>query len=153
MTFLRDHNYKVLCQYPIRVGQHNKRIDVLAISTHPEPKVPHQKIGVEIKQKLTNNAISQAIEYKQYLNYYSTFTYLGIPPTGIPKRRFEQRVRLLEKNHLGLAVIDPTTDIVEFYDPPFNNKKIKKLLGDNVIKKRLDTHTMTLDKYLTQRKK
>jgi len=150
-TFLRDHDYRVLCQYPIRIGQHNKRIDILGISTHRELKIPHRKIGVEIKQKLTNNAIYQAIEYGYYLNHHGMFTYIGIPPKGIPKRGFKQKAKVLEENQLGLAIIDPKTNIVEFYDPPFNNKKIGKLLADNAVKEKPNTHTITLDRYITQR--
>lgn len=128
--FLRDHKYKVLCQYPIRLDKnHKRRIDLIGVANHYDSIIPHRKVGIEVKQKLTKKGITQAAEYNYQLMYEGIRTYIGIPPQGIPKKfqTFKRMVNEIEENQLGLTLIDPHTTIVEFYDPPFSEPEIKEI--------------------------
>jgi len=137
-NFLRDHKYKVLCQYPIRLDKnHKRRIDLIGVANHYDPVIPHKKVGIEVKQKLTKKGIVQATEYNYQLMHEGIRTYIGIPPQGIPKKfqTFKQRIKEIEANQLGLALIDPHTTIVEFYEPPFSESEIKDIFNNRHVEK------------------
>jgi len=125
--FLRDRGYRVLCQYSIEVGPNKwKKIDIIGVKNSYDSIVPHQKIGIEVKQRVTRQGILQANEY--YSALYGRFhVYIGVPPEELPKKSLKEKLTELEDYGLGLAIIDPSTSLVEFYDnPPSNLKEIKQ---------------------------
>lgn len=121
--FLRGRGYRVLCQYPIETGSNKwKKIDIIGVKNSYDNIVPHQKIGIEVKQKLKRQGLSQANEY--YSALYGRFhVYIGVPPEGLPKKSLKEKLTELEDYGLGLAIIDPDTSLVEFYNNPSSNLK------------------------------
>ncbi|GAB6136087.1 hypothetical protein JCM16307_16360 [Thermococcus prieurii] len=135
--FLTDRGHRVLCQYPIPSKTGTQKIDVLGIIRGGDPLIGHHKIGIEVKQRLTHRGTIQTSDYKNRLLPYQTYTYIGIPPQGIPKKfqTFKQRIKEIEANQLGLALIDPHTTIVEFYEPPFSESEIKDIFNSRHTEK------------------